>query len=130
MPTINRKSTRLNSSHVKISYAVFCLKKKINRKRTRKPPPAQTHVNLAPHAIWHDRITSPSHRLSHPHAHSPAAPRRPRSQFRITPTKPHRSIMRAGPVPLPPPSQRARRLDQHPTPSHEQNRPRPNEAAP
>src|SRR5690606_40207707 len=26
----DRKSTRLNSSHVKISYAVFCLKKKIN----------------------------------------------------------------------------------------------------
>src|SRR5699024_11804074 len=25
---INRKSTRLNSSHVSISYAVFCLKKK------------------------------------------------------------------------------------------------------
>ena len=24
----DRKSTRLNSSHVKISYAVFCLKKK------------------------------------------------------------------------------------------------------
>src|SRR5690606_40896853 len=29
---IDRKSTRLNSSHVKISYAVFCLKKK-NRRR-------------------------------------------------------------------------------------------------
>src|SRR5690606_42003109 len=28
--TIDRKSTRLNSSHVKISYAVFCLKKKKN----------------------------------------------------------------------------------------------------
>src|SRR5690606_41494937 len=27
---IDRKSTRLNSSHVKISYAVFCLKKKIS----------------------------------------------------------------------------------------------------
>src|SRR5690606_40343698 len=27
-PDIDRKSTRLNSSHVKISYAVFCLKKK------------------------------------------------------------------------------------------------------
>src|SRR5690606_41823601 len=27
---IDRKSTRLNSSHVKISYAVFCLKKKRN----------------------------------------------------------------------------------------------------
>src|SRR5690606_41869381 len=26
-PRIDRKSTRLNSSHVKISYAVFCLKK-------------------------------------------------------------------------------------------------------
>src|SRR5690606_41352241 len=31
----DRKSTRLNSSHVKISYAVFCLKRK-TRKRT--PP--------------------------------------------------------------------------------------------
>src|SRR5699024_12802620 len=27
----DRKSTRLNSSHVSISYAVFCLKKKSNR---------------------------------------------------------------------------------------------------
>src|SRR5690349_24020398 len=27
----DRKSTRLNSSHVEISYAVFCLKKKKNR---------------------------------------------------------------------------------------------------
>src|SRR5690606_41865795 len=27
-PLSDRKSTRLNSSHVKISYAVFCLKKK------------------------------------------------------------------------------------------------------
>src|SRR5690606_41770147 len=28
LPGRDRKSTRLNSSHVKISYAVFCLKKK------------------------------------------------------------------------------------------------------
>src|SRR5207249_6078797 len=28
---VDRKSTRLNSSHVSISYAVFCLKKKISR---------------------------------------------------------------------------------------------------
>src|SRR5690349_23357385 len=27
---LDRKSTRLNSSHVEISYAVFCLKKKIS----------------------------------------------------------------------------------------------------
>src|SRR5207249_7483610 len=32
---IDRKSTRLNSSHVSISYAVFCLKKK-KQKKTRK----------------------------------------------------------------------------------------------
>src|SRR5690606_39388425 len=31
---VDRKSTRLNSSHVKISYAVFCLKKK-KQKQTR-----------------------------------------------------------------------------------------------
>src|SRR5437868_7263929 len=29
----DRKSTRLNSSHVSISYAVFCLKKKKKKKR-------------------------------------------------------------------------------------------------
>src|SRR3989442_5437817 len=31
---VDRKSTRLNSSHVRISYAVFCLKKK----KKNKPP--------------------------------------------------------------------------------------------
>src|SRR5207302_11015552 len=31
---VDRKSTRLNSSHVKISYAVFCLKKKKKKKKT------------------------------------------------------------------------------------------------
>src|SRR5476649_342751 len=40
----DRKSTRLNSSHTVISYAVFCLKKKNNRATSRssntKPPPA------------------------------------------------------------------------------------------
>src|SRR5204862_7334984 len=30
---LDRKSTRLNSSHVEISYAVFCLKKKKRRKK-------------------------------------------------------------------------------------------------
>src|SRR5690606_40942561 len=33
----DRKSTRLNSSHVKISYAVFCLKKKKRKKSGRTP---------------------------------------------------------------------------------------------
>src|SRR5690554_3452053 len=31
--SIDRKSTRLNSSHVRISYAVFCLKKKKKKKK-------------------------------------------------------------------------------------------------
>src|SRR5690349_24596940 len=32
----DRKSTRLNSSHVEISYAVFCLKKKKKKKKETK----------------------------------------------------------------------------------------------
>src|SRR3989442_5923284 len=37
--TTDRKSTRLNSSHVRISYAVFCLKKKnILETAARRPP--------------------------------------------------------------------------------------------
>src|SRR5215471_10838006 len=31
-PLVDRKSTRLNSSHVEISYAAFCLKKKSNNR--------------------------------------------------------------------------------------------------
>src|SRR5688572_32093251 len=33
----DRKSTRLNSSHSQISYAVFCLKKKKKKVKPRKP---------------------------------------------------------------------------------------------
>src|SRR5436309_6052821 len=32
----DRKSTRLNSSHVKISYAVFCLKKKKKKQKKKR----------------------------------------------------------------------------------------------
>src|SRR5437773_5814304 len=32
----DRKSTRLNSSHITISYAVFCLKKKKKKKKIKK----------------------------------------------------------------------------------------------
>src|SRR5947209_15697311 len=38
-PTRDRKSTRLNSSHANISYAVFCLKKKKTRITDDLPPP-------------------------------------------------------------------------------------------
>src|SRR2546426_4082265 len=41
--TLDRKSTRLNSSHLVISYAVFCLKKKKkNTTSSRLLPPPQT----------------------------------------------------------------------------------------
>src|SRR5438067_9974918 len=44
-PGLDRKSTRLNSSHVSISYAVFCLKKKKNSFHYYTPstPPVITH---------------------------------------------------------------------------------------
>src|SRR2546430_7639379 len=38
VPARDRKSTRLNSSHSQISYAVFCLKKKIIRQTNRLRP--------------------------------------------------------------------------------------------
>src|SRR5256886_11002102 len=43
---VDRKSTRLNSSHSQISYAVFCLKKK-NKHRYRPP-----FVTCAPNIHW------------------------------------------------------------------------------
>src|SRR3989442_10904251 len=46
----DRKSTRLNSSHVRISYAVFCLKKKTDEFETARPA-SVGHTNLS-------RITS------------------------------------------------------------------------
>src|SRR3712207_5961352 len=44
IPLIDRKSTRLNSSHANISYAVICLKKK------RKKPSPLTRLNPKPRA--------------------------------------------------------------------------------
>src|SRR5260221_9155881 len=38
---LDRKSTRLNSSHTVISYAVFCLKKKKTSSRAEDPPSAK-----------------------------------------------------------------------------------------
>src|SRR2546427_2230155 len=45
----DRKSTRLNSSHSQISYAVFCLKKKKNYKRREASPESRSaaHHHLA-----------------------------------------------------------------------------------
>src|SRR2546430_3463342 len=59
----DRKSTRLNSSHSQISYAVFCLKKKMRHLkdpheivlavRDAQPPPAPAGGGLAEHGTAH-----------------------------------------------------------------------------
>src|SRR3712207_8697266 len=38
---VDRKSTRLNSSHANISYAVFCLKKKLRSAPISQPHPSE-----------------------------------------------------------------------------------------
>src|SRR3989475_5908997 len=42
--TRDRKSTRLNSSHSQISYAVFCLKKKKKNQSTQKDDVGSSHA--------------------------------------------------------------------------------------
>src|SRR5258708_26559663 len=44
----DRKSTRLNSSHQIISYAVFCLKKKKNRTNSSHQPIAVRYYSVPP----------------------------------------------------------------------------------
>src|SRR5258705_4476773 len=46
----DRKSTRLNSSHLGISYAVFCLKKKKQCPPSFKPKPERPHAATTPRA--------------------------------------------------------------------------------
>src|SRR5256886_9489955 len=49
----DRKSTRLNSSHSQISYAVFCLKKKkIQKKYLVRSPNATSAYSLAVHCRY------------------------------------------------------------------------------
>src|SRR5690349_22853791 len=52
----DRKSTRLNSSHVEISYAVFCLKKKKKQKN-------KITLHTCPPTLLHAYIAHPSTQL-------------------------------------------------------------------
>src|SRR5437870_7938306 len=62
VPDLDRKSTRLNSSHVAISYAVFCLKKK-------KTMRSYNHLRYRPstHARLPRRPPLPSASAAPPH---------------------------------------------------------------
>src|SRR2546426_3198319 len=53
VPTVDRKSTRLNSSHLVISYAVFCLKKKNTCALREMPVVADVDANL-PGPVFED----------------------------------------------------------------------------
>src|SRR5256886_6903413 len=69
----DRKSTRLNSSHSQISYAVFCLKKKISYRL-----PLTARIRHSPRTLPQTLTMTPT-RSSHPHATPHDAPRRPHS---------------------------------------------------
>src|SRR5438132_9114465 len=47
--SLDRKSTRLNSSHTVISYAVFCLKKKKNKTNTKQDTNNNVYPNKHPY---------------------------------------------------------------------------------
>src|SRR5436305_7410322 len=65
-PMPDRKSTRLNSSHVRISYAVFCLKKK----KSKKTLPTLRMVYYAPQLAqalmtqWYEQLRRALHQFA------------------------------------------------------------------
>src|SRR3712207_1792872 len=79
IPVEDRKSTRLNSSHANISYAVFCLKKTTTNSATRSPstPPPPPPPTPAP-SPWprspSSRCTAPARTSDTPTSASPATP--------------------------------------------------------
>src|SRR5256885_7918621 len=56
---LDRKSTRLNSSHLVISYAVFCLKKKKTQPPTTTPPPTSPPSHTTPTAPQYPHPSRP-----------------------------------------------------------------------
>src|SRR3712207_7151067 len=68
--TADRKSTRLNSSHANISYAVFCLKKNAHFRSFRSVARLLLAFHLSP-------LFLPSPPVHHPRSASPHPPIRP-----------------------------------------------------
>src|SRR3712207_7330502 len=69
----DRKSTRLNSSHANISYAVFCLKKK-RKKQQPKSNSKKQYTNLP---LYTSSLLSLHSFPPNPHSHSPSRRCRP-----------------------------------------------------
>src|SRR2546427_4831518 len=59
--SLDRKSTRLNSSHSQISYAVFCLKKKNNKNKNNMYDSNPEILEQAPPAHKNQRLHSHNH---------------------------------------------------------------------
>src|SRR2546430_11545331 len=76
---VDRKSTRLNSSHSQISYAVLCLKKKIDLERP------LAHLQLALLVVVRDALLQPRERLAAAH----------RALRQLLPAPPHGLRLRA-----------------------------------
>src|SRR6202043_85386 len=85
----DRKSTRLNSSHVKISYAVFCLKKKHHNPHGGQAAPVETTPTVPPRPAPRAPRVVPRAPLRRPLRQSPAA----RSLFFLMIRRPPRSTL-------------------------------------
>src|SRR3954463_9091110 len=112
---LDRKSTRLNSSHTIISYAVFCLEKKRDRKSTR----LNSSHTIISYAVFCLKTQHIDNTIQHPSdaRGREGGPRRPRPRgggagarprrglcsHRQTPLDPRPFSGRA-PAPTPPPS--------------------------
>src|SRR5256886_13268261 len=83
----DRKSTRLNSSHSQISYAVFCLKKKHDTQHGALPEPPQHRAALS--ASFH-----PPHRANGVHPHLALMRPRPPDKPAVTIGLHHRRTRR------------------------------------
>src|ERR1022692_183901 len=79
-PTPDRKSTRLNSSHLVISYAVFCLKKKNTHTHTHTHP-ATTHPQHTHKQHTHPQHTPPTHTHHTPTTHAQHTCTTPQTHF-------------------------------------------------
>src|SRR2546430_12758944 len=73
----DRKSTRLNSSHSQISYAVFCLKKKTTEQQR-----SVVEESSSGYAVF-SCSRSPASELLVPQVHLPAVPRTPSTVSRL-----------------------------------------------
>src|SRR4051812_49742161 len=76
----DRKSTRLNSSHMSISYAVFCLKKKkhthnLNFPQHNRKSPLPAHTPHRTPPTRYDQATIAPPLVVHPYACAPTCPR-------------------------------------------------------